>query len=133
MVSLTFTSFDNYAFSMIWSCTCFASSDDFFVYIMTSRSDCDLLHFTSYPGFQVRTSDVQVQATTCYISHLMQRSKRGHPRVASFSVASFSALHSSVRYLISLYTLLATVHFVVSRRCMMQPIIFLLLIVVRLT
>ena len=29
MVSLTFTSFDNYAFSMLWCCTCFASSDDF--------------------------------------------------------------------------------------------------------
>jgi hypothetical protein len=29
MVSLTFTSFDNYVFSMIWCCTCFASSDDF--------------------------------------------------------------------------------------------------------
>jgi hypothetical protein len=88
MVSLTFTSFDNYEFSML----------------------CDLLHFAPYAA-----------------------SKRGHPRVASFSAASFTALHSSVRYLIFFYTLLATVYFVVSRRCMMQPIIFLLLIVVRLT
>jgi hypothetical protein len=36
--------------------------------------------------------------------------------MVSFSEASFSELHSSVRYLISFYTLLATVYFVVSRR-----------------
>ena len=60
-------------------------------------------------------------------------SKRGYPRMASISPAFFSALHSSVRYLPFFYTLLATVYFVVSRRCMIQPIIFLLLIVVRLT
>jgi hypothetical protein len=53
--------------------------------------------------------------------------------MCEYSSASFSALHSSVRYLIFFYTLLATVYFVLSRRCMMQPLIFLLLIVVRFT
>jgi hypothetical protein len=88
------------------------------------------LTFTSFVDNAPRRNGL---AATCYISHLMQRSKRGHPRVSSFSVASFSALPSSVRYLIFFYTLLATVYFIVSRRCMMKPIIFLLLIVVRLT
>ncbi len=60
-------------------------------------------------------------------------SKRGYPSMDSISPAFFSALHSSVRYLLFCYTLLATVYFVVSRRCMIQPIIFLLLIVVRFT
>ncbi len=60
-------------------------------------------------------------------------SKRGRPRMVSISSVSFSAIHSSVRYLLFFYTLLATVYFVVSRRCMMEPIIFLLLIVVRFT
>ncbi len=60
-------------------------------------------------------------------------SKRAYPSMASISPAFFSALHSSVRYLLFCYTLLVTVYFVVSRRCMMQPIIFLLLIVVRFT
>ncbi len=59
--------------------------------------------------------------------------ERGRPRMDSISSAFFSVLHSSVRYLLFLNTLLGTVYFVVSRRCMMQPIIFLLLIVVRLT
>ena len=67
------------------------------------------------------------------MSHSMQLSKRGYPRMAFISAASFSALHSSVRYLLFFYTLLATVYFVVSRRCMMQPIIFLMLIVVSLS
>jgi hypothetical protein len=49
-------------------------------------------------------------------------SKRGHPRMASFSAASFSALHSSFKYLRFFYALLATVYFVVvSRRCMYNP------------
>ncbi len=42
-----------------------------------------------------------------------------HPRMTSLSAASFSTLHSSVRYLLFFYTLLGTVYFVVSRRCMM--------------
>jgi hypothetical protein len=70
---------------------------------------------------------VEIYFASCCIS------KRGHPRMASLSVASLSALHSSVRYLLFFYTLLATVYFVVSRRCMMYPIIFLLLIVVSLS
>jgi hypothetical protein len=83
---------------------------------------------------ETRSSDVMVydvytggNLASCSIS------KRGRPRMTSISSASFSALHSSVRYLLFFYTLLTKVYFVVSRRCMMQPIIFLLLIVVRFT
>ncbi len=36
--------------------------------------------------------------------------------MVSFSAVSFSTLHSSVRYLISFYTILTTVYFVVSKR-----------------
>jgi hypothetical protein len=86
-----------------------------------------LVIYTLLPVRIMTSTLVAVYFASCSIS------KRGHPRMASISLASFSALHSSVRYLIFLYTLLVTVYFVVSRRCMMQPIIFLLLIVVRLT
>ena len=70
-------------------------------------------------------------------------SKRGYPRMAFISAASFSALQSSVIYLRSLYIisqyssfphcLLYCGLFIVCRRCMMQPIIFLLLTVVSIS
>jgi hypothetical protein len=79
------------------------------VYIMTSRSGCGLLHFASYVEFQ--SEDIHV-------------------------LDSFSRSYFSVTFFILtvLFTLLGTEYFVVvSRRCMIQPFIFLMLIVVSLS
>ncbi len=79
MVSPTFTPFDNYALSMLWWSTCFDS---------TSSDDVRSVH-----------NDVLVWLWLAVFRILYIFSKRGHPRMFSFSVVSFSVLRSSVRYL----------------------------------
>jgi hypothetical protein len=101
-----------------------------------TRLTCfDALHAsTSSDDFISVHNDVQVWLRLATLRFLCRISKRGHPRVDSFSAASFSDLCASFWILTVLYTLLATVYFVVvSRRCMMQPIIFLMLNVVSLS
>jgi hypothetical protein len=72
----------------------------------TLRSTC--LGDLQLPVRIITSTLVAVYFASCSIA------KHEHPRMVSFSVASFSALHSSFRYL-GLYTLLASiVHFLTA-------------------